>query len=91
MSLGAGHFHRAIVRCHQGALADALTDLDRAQAPYREGWIAGAPWPQSLQAHVHIERGELDRARAVVTLTWSDGPPSPKSMEHAIALFARAA
>ncbi len=35
-------YHRAIPRYHRGALADALADLDQAQAPRREGWTAGA-------------------------------------------------
>jgi DNA-binding CsgD family transcriptional regulator len=89
MGAAAGCFHRAIARYHRGALSGALADLEEAQAPFREGWLAGAAWPQSLQAHVQLERGSLDAARATVALTWS-APPPPEAMDHAIARFARA-
>jgi DNA-binding CsgD family transcriptional regulator len=89
MGVAAGSFHRAIASYQRGALRDALVDLEQAQAPYREGWLAAAPWPQALEAHVRLERGELDAAAAAVRLIWS-APPAPGTMTHAIALYARA-
>jgi DNA-binding CsgD family transcriptional regulator len=90
MGAAAGAFHRAIPRYHRGALAQSLTDLDQAQAPHREGWTAGAPWPQSLQVHVQLALGDLGGARDTAALTFGANPPSPEALDNGIALFARA-
>ena len=91
MASAAGSYHRAIPRYHRGALAEALADLEQAQAPHREGWLAGAAWPRSLQVHVQIERGELAAARDTMVLMSAQAGPAGEAMDHAIILFASAA
>lgn len=80
-------YHRAIVRYHEGALAEALADLDQALISTREGWTAGDPWPGSLRVHVQVERGDLAAARAALTMTVG---AQPDEMGFPVALFARA-
>jgi DNA-binding CsgD family transcriptional regulator len=80
-------FHRAIPRYHRGALADALVDLDQAQAASREGWGGGQGWTRALLAQVLLERGELDSARATVAFTPA---PDPQTMDGMVLVCARA-
>ncbi len=59
----AAAYHRAIPLAHRGAFAEALTALDAALVPSREGWTGAQAWPASLQAHVHLARGDIAAAR----------------------------
>lgn len=79
-------FHRAIPRYHRGELADALADLDQAQATRREGWEVATAWPLALQVHVQLERGEPEAARESAALATA----SEDSMDRALLDSARA-
>jgi DNA-binding CsgD family transcriptional regulator len=79
-------FHRAIPRYYRGELADALADLDQAQATRREGWEVATAWPLALQVHVQLERGELEAARESAALATA----SEDSMDRALLDSARA-
>jgi len=80
-----GSFHRAIPLYYRGRLADAMADLDQAQATRREGWDAAIAWPLALQANVQVERGELVGAAA--SLAGLETPA--ESMDRAMVLSAR--
>jgi DNA-binding CsgD family transcriptional regulator len=79
-------FHSAIPRYHRGQLADALADLDQAQASRREGWEAATAWPLALQCHVQLERGEVAEAAETIAAAVA----APGSMDEPMVLSARA-
>jgi DNA-binding NarL/FixJ family response regulator len=88
LAFSIASFHGAIVRYHRGQLLDALADLDASRGASREGWTDGDPWSGSLEAHVHLERGDVAAAGAALERTGGDA--SGDAMGHAVVLFARA-
>jgi DNA-binding CsgD family transcriptional regulator len=80
-------YYRAIGRYHRGELASALADLDQCRVSSQEGWEPGDAWPESLRAHVHLERGDQAAARDALALIRG---ADPGTMDLPIAQFARA-
>lgn len=84
---GNASFHRALARLHQGALTEALADLEVARTPQTGGWTMADGWLAWLIARVHMEYG--DCAAAEEALRMADDQP-PDSMESGLVLHVRA-
>ncbi|HEU5029126.1 MAG TPA: AAA family ATPase [Spirillospora sp.] len=80
-------YHRALARFHQGALPEALADLETARGPHAVGWTLAGGWIGWLLARVLIELG--DRPGADKALAMVDEQPA-QSMEAGLAMHVRA-
>jgi DNA-binding CsgD family transcriptional regulator len=88
-ALGYGYasYHRALSRLHQGALTEALADLEAARMPHTGGWTSAGGWIGWLLARVLMEYG--DQAAAEEALRMADDQPAD-SMETGLILHVRA-
>lgn len=88
MGVATASFRRAVVAYLRGAVADSVSDAQRAVDAARAGWAAYLPAARAVLALGLIELGELLRAAAV--LDPPDPPQGRPSPTQAMFLNARA-
>jgi DNA-binding CsgD family transcriptional regulator len=80
-------YHRALSRFHQGALTEALADLEAARITHTDGWTLAGGWIGWLLARVLMEYG--DNVAAEEALRMADDQPAD-AMETGLLLHVRA-
>jgi DNA-binding CsgD family transcriptional regulator len=66
-ALSFASYWRALAGLHQGRLADASADAERALTIYHQGWT-GSPFCATAVARVRLAVGDLDAAAAAIAL-----------------------